>query len=171
MTGPESTIDRRMLLGGVALAALGLLLALARLDLVSFEALASWWPLAVAGVGAYRVSTHRGEERRGGVWLLVVAGWLLLNTLRIGGLWWTNSWPLMPILIGLFQIVWPERGEHRFGGFILVGIGSWMLLATHHVMGLELATSWPLVLVFIGTAIALRALLQAWYGATRSKRS
>ena len=171
MTGRDATIDRRMLLGGLALALLGLLLALARLELVSFEALASWWPLGLAGLGAYRLATRTGEERRGGAWLMVVAAWLLLNTLRIGGFWWTDSWPLMPLLIGAFQIAWPERGEDRFGGFVLVGIGLWLLLATRNVMGLELATSWPLVLVFIGTAIALRALLQGWHGATRRSRS
>jgi hypothetical protein len=171
MTGRDAPIDRRMLLGGIALAMLGLLLALARLELVSFELLAAWWPLALAGFGAYRALTREGEERRGGVWLILVASWLLLNTLRIGGFWWTDSWPLMPILIGLFQIAWPERGEHRFGGFVMVGIGLWLLLATRNVWGLELATSWPLVLVFGGTAIALRALLQAWYGATRRSAS
>ena len=171
MTGRDATIDRRMLLGGLALALLGLLLALARLELVSFEALASWWPLGLAGLGAYRLATRTGEERRGGAWLMVVAAWLLLNTLRIGGFWWTDSWPLMPLLIGAFQIAWPERGEDRFGGFVLVGIGLWLLLATRNVMGLELVSSWPLVLVFIGTLIALRALLQGWHGATRRSRS
>ena len=171
MTGRDAPIDRRMLLGGIALALLGMLLALARFELVSFEALASWWPLGLAGLGAYRLATRTGEERRGGAWLMVVAGWLLLNTLRIGGFWWTDSWPLMPLLIGVFQVAWPERGEDRFGGFVLVGIGLWLLLATRNVMGLELATSWPLVLVFLGTAIALRAVLQAWSTAGARRRT
>jgi hypothetical protein len=171
MTGRDATIDRPMLLGGIALAAVGVLLALARLDVVSGEALAPWWPLFLAGFGAYRLATRRGEERRGGAWLMVVAAWLLLNTLRLGGLWWSNSWPLLPLLLGLFQIAWPEAKGERFGGFLLAGIGLWLLLATRHVIGLDLSTSWPLVLVFGGSAIALRALTQAWTRAAGRRSS
>jgi hypothetical protein len=171
MTGRDSTIDRSMLLGGIALALVGLLLTLAKLDLVSREVLAPWWPLALAGIGAYRLATREGEVRRGGAWLMVVAAWLLLNTLRLGGFWFANSWPLLPLMLGLFQIAWPEAKADRFGGFVLAGIGTWLLLATRHVMGLELATSWPLVLVFVGVAIALRALVQAWSRAARRRPS
>ena len=51
--------------------------------------------------------------------------------------------------------------DHRMllGGIALALLG--LLLATRNVWGLALATSWPLALVFGGTAIALRALLQA----------
>lgn len=160
MTARASTVDLSLLVGGIALAAVGVLLALARLDLVSGEALAPWWPLLVAAFGLYRLASRSAEARRGGAWTLVLAGWLLLNTLRLGGLGWSNSWPLVPLLLGLFQVAWPQDRGDRFGGFLLAGIGLWLLLSTRGVMGLEIATSWPLVLVFAGVAIAARALSQ-----------
>jgi hypothetical protein len=161
MTARESNVDRPALVGGIALAVLGVLLALARLDLVPGEVLAPWWPLLLAAFGAYRLVSGSAEARRGGAWMLVLAGWMLLNTLGIAGLWWSNSWPLLPLLLGLFQIAWPEGRGERFGGLVLVAIGLWLLLATRGVLGLDLSTSWPLVLVFVGVAIALRALSQA----------
>ena len=172
MTGRDWTaVDRRMLFGGVALALLGLVLALTQLGLVSGEALAPWWPLALTAFGVFQLVSRSREAQRGGAWLVLLSAWLLVNTLRVGGLWWGSSWPLLPLLLGLFQIAWPEKSAGRFGGFILTGIGAWLLLATRHVLGLELATSWPLVLVFVGSAIALRALVQAVSGVARRRPS
>jgi hypothetical protein len=161
MTDRDTITDRRTLFVGGALILAGLVLGLRELDLLPGDAISTWWALLIAGFGAYRVVTQEGQARRGGALLMLFAGWLLLNILHVGGLGFRNSWPLVPLLLGLFGIVWPAPDGDRFGSLVLAGIGLWTLLGTRGVVGLDLATSWPLLLLFIGLAIVLRALLQA----------
>jgi hypothetical protein len=60
-----------------------------------------------AGGGERRRPIHPGKLAWGAV-LIVLGGWLLVNTLGLLGFWWSNSWPLILIAIGLVQFVEPS---------------------------------------------------------------
>jgi hypothetical protein len=169
-TSPATQTDRRTLLAGLALTVVGLALALANLDLLPTDRVFAWWPLAIAGAGLYRMVTGEGERRQSGAWWLVFAGWLLLSTLHIGGLAFSNSWPLLPLLAGLFSLAWPSPGHDRLGGLILAGVGVWLWMSTRNVLGLDFGNSWPLLLVFVGLAMALGALVRLASGLTAGRR-
>ena len=167
---PAAPADRRTLFAGLALTVVGLALALANLDLLPTERLWAWWPLLVAGAGLYAVVNGEGEKRQSGAWWMLFSGWLLLNTLHVGGLAFSNSWPLLPLVAGLFSLAWPSPGHDRLGGLILTGVGVWLWMSTRHVLGLDFGSSWPLLLVFVGLAMVLWALVRLASGLTMGRR-
>ena len=170
MTEPEreKRIDTAVMGWGAALILAGLVITLVNLDLVDVEGVASFWPLFVVGAGLFVLTTAPTlEKRRTGLWIALVGGWLLLNTLRVFGLFWHDSWPLMIILVGLFNFVWPAKGEKRSGHLVTASVGLWLLL-TFTIGWLDWRTSWPLLLVFVGLSLILggleRALPVLWKG-------
>lgn len=94
------------LVAGVILIALGGFFLLFNLGMVEWDLPWEWWPLILVAIGAGRLVTARGhDDRRGGLWMILIGAWLLINFLNLFGLGWHNSWPLMIIAAG-GMIVW-----------------------------------------------------------------
>jgi cytochrome bd-type quinol oxidase subunit 2 len=102
------------LAAGVILITLGVFFLLFDRGVVEMDFPWQWWPLVLVAIGAGRLvtATHH-DERRAGLWMILLGGWLLVNFLRLFGLGWHNSWPLLIIIAG-GMTVWkaianPER--------------------------------------------------------------
>jgi hypothetical protein len=161
MNEPANRIDTAVLCWGAALIVAGLVITLVNLDLVGVTGLASFWPLLVVGAGLfYLVVAPTMEKRRNGLWIAVIGGWLLLNTLRVFGLFWHDSWPLMIVLAGLFDFAWPAKGEKRAGNLVTISIGVWLTMVVT-LDWLDWRTAWPLLLVLIGLSMITGALWRA----------
>jgi hypothetical protein len=165
----DTRIERGPLALGLWLMTVGVILALARLDLVEIHDVAPWWPLVVvaAGIGVATLG-GAGESRRNGVWISLVGCWLLVNTLELGGFRWWSSWPLMVMMVGALQLVWPTADRDRAGGFITLAIGGWLLISVHGWFGLGWGTSWPILLVLMGAGMVIKAFARATNVARRT---
>lgn len=107
------------LVAGVILIALGVFFLLFNLGMVEMDLPWEWWPLILVAIGAGRlVTADNHDERRSGLWMILIGVWLLINFQHLFGLSWHNSWPLLIIAAG-GMIVWqamdrstttPERG-------------------------------------------------------------
>lgn len=94
------------LVAGVILIGLGVFFLLFNLDLVEIDPPWQWWPLLLVAIGAGRLLTADDhDERRGGTWLILLGGWLLINSLGLFGLSWHDSWPLLIMAAG-GMMVW-----------------------------------------------------------------
>ena len=91
--------------GGVILVGLGALFFLDRHDQLrgGFWKL---WPFVMVAIAAVKLANARGwPERRSALWLMMVGGWMLLNTLDLFGLSWGTSWPLLVIAMGILLVM------------------------------------------------------------------
>jgi len=95
------------LIVGLAIALFGVVLVMDRLNLLMADQVLRWWPAVVIAVGAliFKQTRHVGHGANGIV-VMVIGGWLLLNTLGI-------------ISIGFWQLFWP---------LVMIGIGSALVL-------------------------------------------
>ena len=81
----------------------GILLTVDNLGLADTRGVFRYWPVGVIALGAVMVTrTGEGSGRVGSVVLMVVGGWLLLNTLDVvdAGVW-ELFWPAVLILAGI----------------------------------------------------------------------
>jgi hypothetical protein len=162
MNDTARRVDFAILGWGAALILVGLVLTLVKLDLVEVEGLGRLWPLLVIAGGLWQLATGSDlEHRRNGLWVALVGGWLLVNTLRLFGLFWHDSWPLLMIQLSLLQILWPGSKGDRGSGLLTLAVGSWLLLVVTGSFGLEWRTAWPLLLVFVGLSLVFRSVLRA----------
>jgi hypothetical protein len=96
---------------GLMVMALGLLLLLDRLEVITFELSTRLWPWVpiLASVARMISPGHhadgRPRKRAPGVWLLFVGVWGLINEYRVYGLYYPTSWPLLMVGGGL-MLVW-----------------------------------------------------------------
>jgi hypothetical protein len=94
----------RGLMAGLLMIAVGLLFLGERLDWLRSDLAWSWWPGILVVMGLARLGWAQDrEQRKGGLVLLLMGGWLLVNTLELFDLHWGSSWPLL--LIG-FGLIW-----------------------------------------------------------------
>lgn len=94
------------LVAGVILIALGVFFLLFNLGMVEMDLPWEWWPLILVAIGAGRlVTADSQDDRRGGLWMILIGAWLLINFQRVFGLSWHNSWPLLIIASG-GMIIW-----------------------------------------------------------------
>jgi hypothetical protein len=94
------------LIAGLVVIGLGLWLLFLQLDVVRIDPPWEWWPLILVALGLGKLlgaGSHR--ELTGGVWLMVLGGWLIVNFQGWFGLYWDNSWPLLMVAAGAL-IVW-----------------------------------------------------------------
>ena len=100
---------------GAWIALMGIVLMLDRMGVVDARQAFRLWPLIVVAGGAtmYFDGAHAG--RRNGVIVMVVGGWLLLNSLdivRIG--FWDLFWPLILIAAGAALVMQTlQQGKER----------------------------------------------------------
>ncbi len=148
------------LIAGLAIAGLGVLLALQSVLDFRFYNFSPLWPLVVIAFGVIRlVSTDERRKRAGALVLTAVGCWLLINSLEIYGLDWGESWPILLILIGLAKIILPERGQ-RSSGVLLLLVGCWTFVNVFEVWGLYWDNSWSIALIAFGLFIVWKALFE-----------
>lgn len=114
-----------------------------------------------------RPSKSRATQKRKrslfGLVIIAIGVWWLLN--RMGILVvpsWLLSWPVLLMLIGLFQLVTSEfKGK---GGYITLTAGAIFFVKQQHLLPAEFDPYfWPLVLIGIGSAV--------FFGRNRSSKN
>lgn len=155
--------DRRkngQLIAGVIILALGVALALESFSGLDVHGLFHLWPLIVIGIGVARlVGAETAKQRSGGLLLVALGCWFLINTLRIYGLDWGESWPLLLILLGISKLILPEDGR-RSSGVLLLLIGVWTFINVFEIWGLYWENSWSIGLIIVGLYIVWKALFE-----------
>jgi len=69
----------------------------------------------------------------------------------------TDYWPLILILPGLGNLIWPRKHADRFWGVILVGVGTLLLLRNLGLFWISFRHVWPVVLILLGLYVIWRA--------------
>jgi predicted membrane protein len=103
------------LIVGLAIALFGVVLVMDRLNLVIADQVLRWWPAVIIAVGAllFQQSRHVGSGANGVV-VMIIGGWLLLNTLGIVRLrFWELFWPMVLIGIGTVLVMSAMRRRTR----------------------------------------------------------
>jgi len=105
-------VNAGRIVGGLIVLALGVMMLLDRTDILRGYDAGRLLPgvvLIVIGLGQLGrgPSLRRGCYRRGagGLWLVVVGAWLLASELRLFGLTYHTSWPLLIIAIGVLMVL------------------------------------------------------------------
>lgn len=121
MTETEKKLDPKGLAWGLLLIALGALFLLENLDVASIGFLVRrYWPMIVVAVGLPKLFDRATVWS--GLWLVAVGGWLQMCHMRIAGLTYGSSWPLLLIVLGGGMIARAliegfarpaERGNHE----------------------------------------------------------
>lgn len=97
-------IDPGSLTGGIVLIVLGLLFLLDQFHVADFgDLMHRHWAMLIVLFGVAKM--WRRETLWSGLWLVTVGTWLQLVTLRMYGLTYRNSWPLVLIALGAGIIV------------------------------------------------------------------
>jgi hypothetical protein len=97
--------DRRLFFG-VALIVLGAIMFVDRMTPAEFD---NGWPFLLIVFGIWKLidppASRRGvRSRRFGAWLLFIGCWGLVNELRLFGLDYATSWPLIVAGLGLMMV-------------------------------------------------------------------
>jgi LiaF transmembrane domain len=94
------------LVAGAALVLGGVVVFLANLDLLDLGRVWRYWPLVLIGVGVNKlIRPAEKKSKDEGVWLCMIGAWLLISNLKLFGLGFGKSWPLLILAIGI-SIVW-----------------------------------------------------------------
>jgi hypothetical protein len=92
-------IDAGALTGGIVLITLGVLFLLSKLEIADFHhVIRLYWPVIIIIVGATKLFSR--ETIWGGLWMMAVGAWLQIAHLRLFGLTYRSSWPLLLIVLG-----------------------------------------------------------------------
>lgn len=95
----KKRIDTGALTTGIVLITFGVLFLLSKLDVADFDQLVRrHWPLIIIVVGVTKLFSR--ETVWSGLWLIVVGSWLQIAHLRLFGLTYGSSWPLLLIALG-----------------------------------------------------------------------
>ncbi len=73
--------------------------------------------------------------------------------------WNLEWWPLIPMLIGLVQLLSGRTARRTANGVMLLVLGAWFMFAANEWYGLTWRNSWPLALVAVGLGHVIHALL------------
>jgi len=91
--------DAGALFAGLFLIGLGSLFLVDRFDIADFGDLISmWWPMIIVLAGVSKLFHRKGVAS--GVWLIGIGAWLQLVRLHLFHLTFSNSWPLLLIILG-----------------------------------------------------------------------
>lgn len=109
----RGTLMTPRLIIGLAIALFGVVLVLDRLNLVFADEVLQWWPVVIIAVGAMIFSqSRRVGGGVNGVIVMLVGGWLLLNSIGILRVrFWEMFWPL--ILIGIGSVLVSQSLRRR----------------------------------------------------------
>ena len=99
----NANVDRGALFFGLVLITGGTLLLLDRLGFADFGYVAGhWWPMIIIGIGVSKVLNGLVWN---GLWLMTIGLWLQATVMRLFGLTFRSSWPLLLIALGAGIIV------------------------------------------------------------------
>ena len=103
---------------GLALIGVGSVFLLANLDVLNPWSVWRFGPwLLLLGLGALRVLAPRPwPYAKGGLAMALIGAWGLATTVKLGGLGWGTSWPLLLIGFGclaLVEALWVRPGSKR----------------------------------------------------------
>lgn len=91
-------VNAPALLWGLSLMALGVVFLLDRFRVLDIHHLAHfYWPMIIVAVGVAKLLRR---NLWGGFWVVVVGLWLQIAHLRLFGLTFNSSWPLLLIAFG-----------------------------------------------------------------------
>ena len=112
--GRGSLMTPRLIVG-LAIALFGVVLVLDRLNLVVADQALRWWPAVIVAIGAMIFAqSRRIGGGINGVIVMLIGGWLLLNTLGILRVrFWEMFWPLVLIGIGSVLVLQAMRRRTR----------------------------------------------------------
>ncbi len=112
--GPGSVMTPRLIVGA-AIALFGVVLVLDRLNLVFADAILRWWPAVIIAIGALIFSqARRTGGGVNGIIVMIVGGWLLLNSVGILRVrFWEMFWPMVLIGIGSVLVMQAMRRHTR----------------------------------------------------------
>ena len=97
-------VDPGPLAGGMILIVLGTLFLLERLRLAEFgDAFRYYWPMIFVLIGIPKLFSRRTVWS--GLWFIALGAWLQIARLKLFGLTFGNSWPLLVIAIGAGIII------------------------------------------------------------------
>jgi hypothetical protein len=110
--GRGSLMTPRLIVG-LAIALFGIVLVLDRLNLVVADEALRWWPAVIVAVGAMMFNqSRRVGGGINGVIVMLIGGWLLLNTLDVVRVrFWEMFWPL--VLIGIGSVLVSQALRRR----------------------------------------------------------
>lgn len=110
--GRASLMTPRLIIG-LAIALFGVVLVLDRLNLVVADQILQWWPAVIVAIGAMIfIQSRRVGGGVNGVIVMLIGGWLLLNSLGILRVrFWEMFWPL--ILIGIGSVLVSQAIRRR----------------------------------------------------------
>ena len=106
------------LLLGLCILAVGIILTLDNLGVLYAEDVLRYWPAGLVAVGLLKLSQSRGGRSGGfgGVILVAVGSWLLLESMGFVRVSIRDTWPLILVFIGA-AVVWQGvRGRPRAAG-------------------------------------------------------
>lgn len=100
---------------GLAIALFGVVLVLDRLNLVIADQVLRWWPAVLLAIGALLFAQSRQTgSGANGVIVMIIGGWLLLNSLGVVRLrFWEMFWPMVLIAIGSVLVMQSMRRQTR----------------------------------------------------------
>lgn len=88
---------------GALLIVLGTVFILMNLGLIEHVPIFRFWPLILIMIGLSKlIQADYGKARWDGAWLLLLGVWFQMVTLRLLGLTYRNSWPLLLIIWGVY---------------------------------------------------------------------
>jgi predicted membrane protein len=98
------------------------------------------------------VGIHMGASHITGGLILVAIGvlFLLANLNIVHGSYWISYWPVIPIVIGLVQLVDSTSSSGRIGGGVLLVVGGLFLADNLGYLNFPIWDLWPLVLIAVG---------------------
>ena len=103
------------------------------------------------------VGIHLGSSHITGGLILVAIGvlFLLANLNIVHGSYWISYWPVIPIVIGLVQLVDSTSSSGRAGGGIMLVVGGLFLADNLGYINFPIWDLWPLILIGVGVMMLL----------------
>ena len=101
MTGEEAPrrIDPGKFVAGLIMIGFGMLFLLDRFEVADFsDVIRQLWPVIIIVIGISKLT--RRDTVWAGLWTITVGVWLQLVTLRLFGMSYGSSWPLLLIAMG-----------------------------------------------------------------------
>ena len=103
------------------------------------------------------VGIHMGSSNIVGGLILVAIGVLFLlgNLHIVRGTDWISYWPVIPIVIGLVQLVDSTSSSGRIGGGVMLVVGGLFLADNLGYINFPIWDLWPLILIGVGVMMLL----------------
>ncbi len=94
----EKRVDAGALVWGFALIAFGTMALMDRLHIADVDRLFhDWWPMIFVIIGVAKLANGNVW---GGLWFIGIGGWVQVAHLRLWGVTFASSWPLVLVALG-----------------------------------------------------------------------